>query len=306
MKLVLQKQGLFNEDEIKYIESLGYELAYYKDEPIEGEVFVGLPKPTLEELDNISGLKYIQSVIVGYDSLDMDKIKDKGITFANASGIGSAPIAEYVVLKILDYYKKAEYYRQLESQGVWGKRAESDSIIEELYKKKVLVLGTGSIGVNIAKRLNAFDCEMIGVNSSGKLVDNFSKTYPLSEVYDVLNDVDVVVGALPLNDATRNLYDEKFFNHMKKDSIFINVGRGPSLVVSDLEKALENNLAHAYLDVLPIEPLAKNSPLYRNPKLSITPHNSSSSKIVINRVKDLVIKNLENYRNNDPLINKVI
>lgn len=306
MKLILQNRNTFSEEETNYIENLGYDIAYYEDKEVDGEVFVGMFRNQDNDLKNMKNLKYIQSVIAGFDSLNMEEIAMRNIIYCNASGIGSDPIAEYVVLKILDYYKQSSYYRKLQSEGVWGTRKESDEIIEELCDKRILVLGTGSIGLEVAKRLKAFNSEVIGINTSGKLVDNFDEVYLLSELSKVLPTVDVVVGALPLNEHTKNIYNKQFFTSMKDSSIFINVGRGPQLVLGDLEEALEKNLAHAYLDVLPVEPLAKNSPLWRNENISITPHNSSSSNIVINRVKKLVIENLDNYINNKDLVNRVI
>lgn len=306
MRVILQNREQFNEEEIKKIESFGYTVDYYENQAIEGDVYVGILKEPFEELDHIKGLKYIQSVIAGFDTLDLKDIKQRGITYCNASGVGSAPIAEYVVLKMLDYYKRSAYYRTLASEGVWGSRKESDLTLEELTHKRVMVLGTGHIGQDIAKRLKAFDCVMVGVNSNGRAIDHFDETYALKDVYDHLNNVDVVIGALPLNEHTENMYNASFFKRMSIGSIFINVGRGPSLVVDDLVEALEDNIAHAYLDVLPAEPLAKNSPLWRHKQISITPHNSSSSVIVKDRTKELVMKNLKRYANNETLLNQVI
>ncbi len=306
MKLILQNRVKFNEEDIKAIEGLGYSIAYYDNQEIDGDVFVGILKEPFLELDTIKGLKYVQATMAGFDHLDLEDIKNRGITYCNASGIGSAPIAEYVVLKMLDYYQRGQYYRDLENQGVWGDRKESGVLIEELTHKRVLVLGTGHIGQDIAKRLLAFDVEMFGVNSNGRDVEYFKSCYALSDVLNYLDDIDVVINALPLNEHTDKFYDERFFKAMKEGSIFINVGRGPSVVISDLVSALDNNLAHAYLDVLPEEPLAKNSPLWRHQQISITPHNSSSSTLVKARTNELIIKNLENYINDKPLVNKVI
>lgn len=306
MRVILQNRKQFSEDEIKKIESFGYTVDYYENQVIDGDIFVGILKEPFSELDNIKGLRYIQSVIAGFDNLNLDDLKERNIKYCNASGVGSAPIAEYVTLKILDFYKRSEYYRTLASEGVWGSRKESDLTLEELTHKRVMVLGTGHIGQDISKRLKAFDCVLIGINSNGRAVNGFDETYALSDVYHHLDDVDVVVGALPLNEHTKDLYDEKFFKHMKMGSIFINVGRGPSLVLDDLIKALENNIAHAYLDVLPTEPLAKNSPLWRNKQISITPHNSSSSTLVKARTKQLILENLKRYAEDETLVNQVI
>lgn len=306
MKVLIEKRLKLSESEISQLQNLGYEVSEYVGEKVVADVFVGMLRPPYTELNNIEGLKYIQSTIAGYDTLDMDKIKAMGITFANASGIGSDPIAEYVTYCLLDHFHNFSKYRQYQNENIWGSRSEADLSIEELVSKRVLVLGTGSIGKAIAKRLNAFSVDLIGVNSNGRAVEGFSEVYALSDVVDVLNSVDVVIGALPLNMATNKMYNEQFFKNMKKNSIFLNVGRGPQLVTDDLLVALDDNISAAYLDVFEQEPLASDSLLWNHPKVVITPHISSSSTMVKNRVKRLVLDNLENYKLNKPLLNKVI
>lgn len=306
MKLIINKNVEFTDEQVSFIEELGYTIQTYTGDKIAGDVYVGMLAKPFSEIDNIEGLKFIQSTIAGFDMLDMNYIKSKNITFSNASGTGSAPISEYVILKVLDYFKDANRFRVAQANKEWAKSSYPDASIQELENKRVMVLGTGQIGQDIAKRLQAFGCVLIGVNSNGRSIQYFDETYALDNVYAHLDDVDVVVGALPLNESTFELYDEKFFNSMQDGAIFINVGRGPSLKVDDAILALDNKLAHLYLDVMPVEPLPADSVLWTHPKVSLTPHNSSSSNLVRLRVTKLILDNLENYAKNKTLINKVI
>ena len=306
MKLILQEGFNLKDDEYQILKDLGYTFIDYKKESVEADVFVGFLRKPYQELEDIKGLKYIQSTIAGYDMLDMKSIKDRGITFSNASGTASAPIAEYVVLKTLDYYKNSQFYRDMQDKSEWAFAPYPNSGIEELSYKTVLVLGTGQIGQAVAKRFKAFDVNMIGINSSGRDVEYFDETYPLDDVLDVLIKADVVVGALPLNDDTRGFYNDEFFKAMKDQSIFINVGRGPSLNEDSLQRALDVKLAHAYLDVTVKEPLDSSSWMWKHPKLSITPHLSSHSSEVEKRTRLLVFENLKRYIQNEPLQNQVL
>ena len=102
MKLILQDASILSDEQIGLLENLGYEIAVYNNEEIDGEVFVGILRPPFEELKNIKSLKFIQSTIAGYDFIDMDAVNELNILFANGSGVGSAPIAEYVLHSILD------------------------------------------------------------------------------------------------------------------------------------------------------------------------------------------------------------
>lgn len=306
MKLILQEGFKLKDTEYDVLEDLGYTFVEYNDEPVEADVFVGFLRKPYKELEDIKGLKYIQSTIAGYDMLDMENIKRKGITFCNASGTASAPIAEYVVLKTLDYYKNAQYYRDMQEKSEWAFAPYPNSGIEELSYKTILVLGTGQIGQAVAKRFKAFDVNMIGINSSGKDVEYFDETFSLDDVLEVLKKADVVVGALPLNDDTRGFYNDEFFKAMKDQSIFINVGRGPSLNEDSLQRALDLKLAHAYLDVTVKEPLDSSSWMWKHPKVSITPHLSSHSSEVEKRTRVLVFENLKRYIKNEELQNKVL
>ena len=306
MKLILQKNSGLIEDDINKIKELGFDMEYYNNEEVKGDIYIGYPKADFEELDNIKGLKFVQSLMAGFDHLDLDDIKGRGITMSNASGISSIPIAEYVILKILDYYKDSQRFRDNQKLSQWHNRKDNEKNIKELYNRKVMVLGTGHIGKEIAKRLHAFDVEVFGINSRGQDVKHFDKTYPLSDVLNQLDKVDVVVGALPLNAYTKDLYNKEFFSNMNKEAIFINVGRGPQLVEEDLLEIIDDHLAHVYLDVVPIEPLSEESKLWENPKISITPHISSSSNYINTRIVDLIINNVKAFANNEEIINKVV
>lgn len=303
MKIILQENTRLNEDDLNRIKNLGFSIQYYNNEEVEGDIFVGYPSTPFKALNDIKGLKFIQSLMVGFDHLDLEDLKERGIIFSNASGVSSIPIAEYVVLKILDYYKDSQFYRDNQKKSLWDKR---DTNIKELFHLKALILGTGHIGSEIAKRLKAFDVTVLGVNSDGRDVNYFDKNYALKDIKDHLDEVDIVVGALPLNKHTEKLYDKDFFMSMNKDAIFINVGRGNQLVETDLLEVLHNHLGHVYLDVVPSEPLGSDSKLWSHPKISITPHISASSDYIRNRMIDLVSENVLSFKENKEIRNRVV
>ena len=306
MKIILQKNTRLNEEDLNRMRDLGFSIQYYNNEEVEGDIFVGYPSTPFTALNDIKGLKFIQSLMAGFDHLNLENLKERGIILSNASGVSSIPIAEYVVLKILDYYKDAQFFRDNQKKSLWGKRDKSERNIKELYKRKVLILGTGNIGSEIAKRLKAFDVNVLGINSDGRDIEHFDKTYALKNIQDHLEKVDVVVGALPLNKYTEKLYDKDFFMAMNKDAIFINVGRGNQLVEADLLEVLDNHLGHIYLDVVPTEPLGSDSKLWKHPKISITPHIAASSDYIRNRMSDLVSENVLAFKENKEIRNRVV
>lgn len=306
MKLIVQSQIKLSLQEKAQINDLGFIVQYYKGEKISGDVFLGYPKHPFKELENIVGLKFVQSLMVGYDHLDMDYLKSKNIIFSNASGVSSIPISEFVILNILDYYKNARMFRSLQKQKVWGNLPENKKAVQEVYGRQALILGSGSVGSEIAKRLQAFGVSTIGINRSGKSVEYFDETYPLDQVKDHLHRSDIVVGALPLTKNTRGMYNKEFFRLMPKDGVFVNVGRGQQLVESDLLEVLEDHLGFVYLDVFSKEPLSKDSQIWNHKKISITPHISYTSNHVEARSINLAIDNLKRFKENKDIINRVV
>lgn len=306
MKLIVQSQIKFNSKQKAKINSLGFTIKHYFGEKITGDVYLGYPQLPFSELENIEGLKFVQSLMAGYDHLDMDYIKSLNIMYANASGISSIPISEFVILKLLEHYKNAEKFRLLQRKKKWKSLSENSQGVQELYGRQALILGSGSVGSEVAKRLKVFGVSTIGINRSGKSVEHFDQTYTLSEVYDHLPKVDIVIGALPLSSETLGIYDKKFFKLMPKDGVFVNVGRGPQLNEKDLLEIIDDHLSYVYLDVLPNEPLSKDSKLWDHKKISITPHISFTSDKVLSRSIELAIENLKRFRENREIINRVV
>lgn len=306
MKLIIQKEIKLSQKEKDEINDLGFTIIPYVGEKIVGDVFLGYPKAPFNEVDNIEGLKFVQSLMTGYDHLDMDYIKSKKIIYANASGVSSIPISEFVVLNILDYYKSAQKFRHLQSKKEWQSLSDNKVGVQELTGKQALILGSGSVGSEVAKRLQVFGVMTIGINRSGKSVEYFDKTYPFKEVYDHLPKADIVVGSLPLTSETRGMYNKDFFKKMPKDGVFINVGRGAQLNEKDLLEVLDNHLGYVYLDVFPIEPLSKESKLWSHKKVVITPHISFTSDQVLSRAIKLTIENLKRFIENTEIINRVV
>lgn len=252
-------------------------------------------------LDKFSSLKWIQSTYAGFNNLPVDEWKVKGIYFTNAKNVFSEPIAEHVVLYILMHYKRAleVYHNQVKHHWV---RLEN----RELSNQNICIVGIGSIGQAIQKRLEGFNVHMIGVNSQGRSVEGFAHVYPVHELKTAVAMSDVVVITLPLNKQTENLFDEEVFKNMKKDALLINVGRGKIIDEDALMNALNQDaLGACVLDVMAHEPLPKESPLWDTKNLLITPHNSGTGALTLERLYAIFEQNLYRYSHKQELINLV-
>lgn len=252
-------------------------------------------------LDKFAKLKWIQSSYAGFNNLPVEEWKAKGIVFTNARDVFSEPIAEHVVLYILMAYKRAleVYHNQVKHH--WD-RLEN----RELGNQNICIVGIGSIGQAIQKRLKGFNVHMIGVNSQGRSVDGFDHVYPVRELKTAVAMSDVVVITLPLNEQTDNLFNEDVLKSMKKDALLINVGRGKIIDEEALMQALNlDQLGACVLDVMAVEPLPKDSPLWDTKNLLITPHNSGTGALTLERLYTIFEQNLYRYAHKQELINIV-
>lgn len=304
MKLILKNSLDLSEADLARLSSHNIEVLEYNETgPNKGEILAGYIRHPFHELDEIEGLQFVQSMMVGYDGLDINRFKEKNVVFANGRGVSSIPIAEYVITRILMYYKRVDTLKEFANQKQWRNDYRE---MEELTDKNILVFGTGFIGKEIAKRLQAFGVKIYGVNSDGRDIEGFDQCYALKDCKEAIKAADVVVGCLPLNESTYQFYNRDFFELMKSQAVFINVGRGEQLHEEDLLSILDDHLGHVFLDVTPEEPLPSESPLWNHKKISITPHTSANSKNAEQRKKELVIENAIRFKEGEDVKCRVI
>ncbi len=223
----------------------------------------------LKGLD-IEHIEWLHCFVAGIDSyfaLGALPIKMK---ISRTSGNMGAKIGEYCLaytLHILKSIKEAQLRQKLISWKVLE--------LPNLYQKKVLIYGTGSIGQGIAKVFAPLAKSVVGVNRSGKLAPYFSEIKSFKAIQNQSQDeFDVVINALPLTPQTTYFFNKDIFRKLHS-VIFINIGRGLSVDVPDLLSAIAaGNIEYAVLDVFEEEPLPANSPLWLNPKVFVTPHHS--------------------------------
>lgn len=250
-----------------------------------------------------SKLKWIQAKSAGIDTMDLEKLEQKGILLTNGSGIHGIPIAESVFGMLLAYTRGIKVAFEQQTQNVWQ---QTDRLIE-LNGKTMMIIGTGQVGEAVGKLAQGFGLKTIGVNRSGREVSSMNLVIQQSLVPEYLSEVDIVVNILPLTEETTYYYNDAFFQKMKPGSSFINVGRGPSVDTKALIRALESGrLAFAGLDVFEEEPLSSDSPLWQMPQVLITPHISGVAEHFKKRLFSIFEENLVAYVSGVPLSRNVI
>lgn len=312
MKAVLTNAHRFTEEEQKLVKELGYDITLFNniDKPLTEDLFDAEVLVTnftflqkkLSDLPKFNKLKFLQITSAGIDKVPLDLLREKGIRLCNARGIYSIPIGEWVVLKILEFYKKSRLFEENQRNNKW----KFDNNLLEIYGKTVTIVGTGSLGTEAAKRLSAFGCKVIGLNTSGRQVEHFDECYSIDKLNDILAISDVVALTVPLTDKTKDLIDKDNLKLMKDNAILINVARGGVINEEDLLEHLnEGKLLGAALDVVAKEPLSPDSPLWKHERVMITPHNSYSGDNNDSRMFQLIYGNLKAFINNESLKNEI-
>lgn len=266
------------------------------------DVIVGTPK----NLNlNRSSLKALLLNSAGSDEYIKEGILHPHTLLANASGSYGVAIAEHVIGMILTLNKGFKTYINNMEEGVWGKNNNN----KELYHSTVLIVGLGDLGYEIAKRLKAFDCYIIGIKRSASILPkSIDELYTIEQLDLLLPKADFVISCLPHSQETIHLFNKERLLKMKDDAVLVNVGRGSAIHTQDLIAVLQSD--HLYgvaLDVLEQEPLNKDNELWKMDNVFITPHVSGGFKwrSVRDYFTDLTIRNIYHILNDESLENEV-
>jgi phosphoglycerate dehydrogenase-like enzyme len=272
------------------------------------DIFVGYSLRA-EQLTHAKKLKWIHSTAAGVAQLMYPELRDSGIVVTNPSGVFSPPMAEHTMGLLLALARNFPDSTRHQDRSHWGQQDiwDQPQRLTELNGQVLLIVGFGSIGRELAKRARAFDMRVWGVTRSGKGdTTHAEKIVPASELDKALPHADYLVIAAPETTETRHLIGEVQISRMKPGARLINVGRGSLLEEAALIRALETGaLGGAALDVTAVEPLPRDSPLWRAPNLFITPHTSAVSDRLWHRETAVLLDLLERWFDGREMFNQV-
>ncbi|WP_404455297.1 NAD(P)-dependent oxidoreductase [Oceanobacillus kapialis] len=303
MRLLLTGAFKYNEEQIRSIKSLGYEIIFIQDERLPLQMDLSSIDAVVcnslflyHDIRRFKKLEFIQLTSAGLDRVPLDYIKRKGIILHSAKGVYSIPMAEWVILKILEIYKNSKQFYEAQRVQKWEKHRD----LLELTEKTIAIIGFGDVGKEIATRLMPFNVKLIGVGRRELNSSILNEYYLINNLDIVLNKSDIVILTIPHTNETNYLIDAKRLKNMKDTSILINVSRGgvihePSLI----EFLKKGKFLGVALDVFEEEPLSKENPLWSFNRLLITPHNSFVSNKVNDRLFKLITSNLKENLNKD-------
>lgn len=237
----------------------------------------------------MSNLKILQMLNAGYD--DALAYLRPGLTLCNARGVHDASTAELAVgLAIASRRGFAEFIRE-QVAGTWNHRR-----FPSLSDSKVGIIGFGSIGKEVARKLSAFDVSITAFTQSGR-----DGTVKIDELDKHLPQLDIVILILPLTDSSRHMFNAQRLAAMKDGALIVNVARGAIIETEALLKELNSRRIYAALDVTDPEPLPEGHPLWNAPNLIVVPHVGGNSAAFEPRGRALIESQLKLLAVGSPL-----
>lgn len=273
----------------------------------DADVFVGYCIPAGVNSDH--KLQWIMSMSVGVENCAASKeLEQQKTIVTNVQKLSGPEIAEHAIALMMALNRGLDGFIAAQQTPVWDRSyLGKDGEIWELEGRTVLVVGLGGIGTEVAHRAHGLGMKVIATRNSRREGPDYVSYVGLAdELLELTRQADVVINAAPLTDKTHGIFNAEFFKAMPSHAYFVSVGRGQSTNTDDLLAALKNGeLAGAGLDVTDPEPLPVDHPLWRQPRVIITPHMAFRSEKLTERNWILVEENLRRYVNGDKLISVV-
>lgn len=271
----------------------------------EADIVVANKAPITEaSLEGAKHLKLICEFATGYDNIDLEYCKSRGILVCNVRNYSTAAVAQHSFALALFLLEKLDYYDDYVKSGTYGNQSRFsnfDRPFQELDGKTWGIIGMGNIGRRVARIAEGFGCRVIFHSITGK---STCTDYEQVDFDTLLAQSDVLSLHCPLSDKTKDLIDLTAMKKMKKSAILINVARGPVVNNNDLYTALtEGEIAAAGLDVLEKEPIQPENPLGEfkdSNRLIITPHMAWASTEARERCVAGVYRNIRNFLAGEP------
>ena len=248
-----------------------------------------------ELLDEASSVKVIANLAVGYDNIDVEAAKQKGITVCNTPDVLTDSTADLAFSLILATARRIVESANYVKEGKWNSWGPLLLAGADVHHKTIGIVGMGRIGEAVARRAKGFDMKILYHNRNRKPDAEISLGAEYKEFHELLKQSDFVVSLAPLTSETKGMFNEEAFQSMKNSSIFINAGRGATVDESALIEALHNQeIAGAGLDVFQQEPIEVDHPLLSMKQVVALPHIGSASVETRMKMAELACRNITN------------
>lgn len=255
---------------------------------------------TRETLAKLPNLKYIGVLATGYDVVDIAAAAERNIPVTNTPGYANNAVPEHVFALIYECYRQVCLHSDQVKEGEWGQNEQFcfwNTPQREIGGKTIGIIGFGNTGNNVARIANGFGMNILAYAPRPKPMpayDNFA----FAELDELLEKSDIITLHCPLTDETKHIINEETLSKMKQDAILINTSRGPLLDEPAVAKALNSGkLGGLAVDVVSVEPIAKDHPFLTAPNCFITPHLAWATIEARMRLMQIAADNIQGFIN---------
>lgn len=274
-------------------------------EMAEAEAAFGtLPPDVLAESGNLQWLQAPQAAPpAGYY---YPELIQHPVVVTNFREIYNDHIAAHIMVFVLAFARNLHHYVRYQLRGEWHPE-RLDSGVVHLPEATILIVGVGGIGSETARLCAAFGMRVLATDARRtEAPPGVAELYPPKALDDLLPRADFVVLTVPHTPETEGMMNAARFARMKPSAFFINIGRGMTTRLSDLNQALRSGaIAGAALDVYEIEPLPPDHPLWTAPNTLLTPHTAGFGPYLDDRRLEIIIDNARRFAEHRPLRNVV-
>jgi glyoxylate/hydroxypyruvate reductase A len=265
------------------------------------EVIFDFPSGHARDLPAVAPrLRWLQATSAGIGQFVRRHELDRSdIAFTTASGVHARPLADFCLMAMLMFAKN--YFRMERDKRAkrWQRYTG-----EELTGKTLTIVGTGRVGLAVARHGKRMDMRVTGMRRSNAALRDVDRLFERNELHAMLAEADFLVLAAPHTPETEGIIGEPEISVLKPSAVLINVGRGALVHEDALIRALrDKRLAGAALDVLRDEPPPQDSPLWDMPNVILSPHSASTVMQENARITDIFCDNLRRYLSGQPLRN---
>ena len=271
----------------------GAEAIYTNKTPINKRIIEAAP-----------ALKFIGVLATGYNVVDINAAKDKGIVVCNIPSYGTAAVAQFAIALLLEICHHVAHHSDAVHEGRWENSQDFcfwDYPLIELADKTMGIIGFGRIGQATAKIAQALGMKVFAYDSYTN-PELESEACKYTDLDTLFKESDVISLHCPLFPETEGIINKDSIAKMKDGVIILNNSRGPLIVEQDLADALNSGKVYAAgLDVVSTEPIKGDNPLLKAKNCIITPHISWAPKESRQRLMDIAVDNLRQFIKGDPI-----
>jgi phosphoglycerate dehydrogenase-like enzyme len=248
-----------------------------------------------EVMRTMPRLRVVQALTAGVERLRPHL--PEGAVLCNARGAHDAVTAEWVVGAMIAALRSFPLFAREQAAGRWNYQHTC-----ELAEKTVLIVGFGSIGAAVERRLAGFEVSVLRVARRPRPEEG---VHGLGSLPGLLPRADVVVLLVPFTPETSGMVDAAFLARMKDGALLVNAARGPVVLTSELVAEVSSGRLRAAMDVTDPEPLPPDHPLWTLPGAFVTPHVGASTPVSFRRAARLAREQAEAYLRGEPLRNVI-